>query len=228
MTTIHTCTNNKCETRTRRGITDAIADVVKKKYHRCDSVYTPRRLQHDVKIKFGLSLTYKQAYLCNKRGLELCRETSDDSYQHLVGYSHMLSGDNPDTVTEILTDTNDRFVYYFMALGVSVSGFISFCRPAFAVDGTYLTGERLGVLLTAVALDDNEQSYPLTFSIVDVESKDSWECFPCRVHNLLGNIDDLTIISDRSTHVCPAVVNVFRNANHIHCVFHMAGLSLTH
>ncbi|RZC56615.1 hypothetical protein C5167_015470 [Papaver somniferum] len=211
MTTIHTCTNNKCETRTRRGITDAIADVLKKKYHRCDSVYTPRRLQHNVKIKFGLSLTYKQAYLCNKRGMELCRGIPDDSYQHLVGYSHMLSGDNPDTVTKILTYTNDRFVYYFLALGVSVSGFISSFRPAFALDGTCLAGERLGVLLTAVALDANEQSYPLAFAIVDVESKNSWEWFLCRVHNLIGNIDDLTVISDRGTHVCPVVENVFRN-----------------
>ncbi|KAI3904164.1 hypothetical protein MKW98_019283, partial [Papaver atlanticum] len=81
---------------------------------------------------------------------------------------------------------------------------------------------RLGVLLTAVALDANEQSYPLAFAIVDVESKDSWEWFLCRVHNLIGNIDDLTVISDRGTHVCPAVENVFRNANHVHCVFHLA------
>ncbi|XP_026420589.1 uncharacterized protein LOC113316649 [Papaver somniferum] len=135
--------------------------------------------------------------------MELIKGIPDESYQHLVGYSHMLGFRNKGIVTEIVTDSDDSFLYYFFAFGVCIEGFKNCFRYAFAVDGTHLTGPRQGVLLSAVGIDPDESIYPMDFAVVDSENNESWEWFMRKLDEVLGDKyamnEDVVVAQQAST-----------------------------
>ncbi|XP_021718785.1 uncharacterized protein LOC110686467 [Chenopodium quinoa] len=47
-------------------------------------------------------------------------------------------------------------------------------RPLIGVDGAHLKGNYGGILLSAVALDGNNEFYPIAYAIVRAEDKESW------------------------------------------------------
>ncbi|XP_026400547.1 uncharacterized protein LOC113296455 [Papaver somniferum] len=174
---VHTCESNKrtdTELRTKAAST-GIAELFKHKFKELDAAFTPKQLVKDIKRDYGVVINYRQGYNACKRGIEPIKGSPDESYQHFVGYSHMLGARNKGTVTEIVTDSDDSFLYYFFAFRVCIEGFKNCFRPAFAVDGTHLTGPRQGVLLSAVGMDPDESIYPIAFAVVDSENNESWE-----------------------------------------------------
>ncbi|KAI3986289.1 hypothetical protein MKX01_028570 [Papaver californicum] len=178
--------------------------------------------------EFGITFSCKQGYTGVKRGIELIRGTPDASYQYLVGYSHMHAQHNPGTVTAIETDSNNQFLYYFMALGVCVKGFKKYARTAFSVDGTSLVGEYKGVRLSAIGLDANGDLYPIAFAIVDSENDASCDWFMEKLYDSLGieymkNNLDLVVVSDRSEHFYKAISKRFPGACHVFCAYHIKG-----
>ena len=54
-----------------------------------------------------------------------------------------------------------------MALGPSINGFLSGCRPVISIDATYLKGKYISVLFVVAAKNSNEQIYPLAFVFAD-------------------------------------------------------------
>ncbi|XP_063946158.1 uncharacterized protein LOC135151558 [Daucus carota subsp. sativus] len=53
------------------------------------------------------------------------------------------------------------------------------------VDGTHLKGDYGGVLLSAVALDANNEIFPLAYAIVSAKDKETWSWFFWNLYNLL-------------------------------------------
>ncbi|KAI3933283.1 hypothetical protein MKW98_006642 [Papaver atlanticum] len=178
-----------------------------------------------MKIEHGIIITYKQGLTGCKRGIEAVRGSPGESYQHLVSYSYMLVKHNPGTKTVIETDTKGGFLYYFFALRVSLHGFKTCCRPAFAVDSTHLSGERKGTLLSAIGYDVNEKMYPIAFSIVDSKNGDSCLWFMQKLFDALGREysmnEDLVVCSDRSQSFESAIAEVFPAACHVYCAYHL-------
>ena len=78
-------------------------------------------------------------------------------------------------------------------------GFLAGCRPLIGVDGTHLKGNYGGILLSAVALDANNEIFPLAYAVVIVEDKKDWSWFFWNLYNLVKDSSrgDWTILSDR-------------------------------
>nr|XP_027109085.1 uncharacterized protein LOC113728936 [Coffea arabica] len=79
-------------------------------------------------------------------------------------------------------------------------GFLEGCRPFVGFDGCFLKGPFDGVLLTAVALDANNNIFPLAFAVAECESKDTWRWFFYYFSEFFGPFDHskpLTFMSDR-------------------------------
>ncbi|KAI3852134.1 hypothetical protein MKW98_020133 [Papaver atlanticum] len=178
-----------------------------------------------MKRGLGISITDKQGLTGCKRGIEAVRGSPDQSYQHLVSYSNMLVEHNPGTKTTIETDTKGDFLYYFFALGVSLHGFKSWCRPAFVVYDIHLTGERGGPLLSAIGYDANGKMYPIEFAIVDSENGDSYLWFMQKLFDALGHEysirKDLVVCLDRPASFESAIAEVFPSACHVYCAYHI-------
>lgn len=55
--------------------------------------------------------------------------------------------------------------------------FRQICRPFIGIDGCHLKNQFGGQLLVVVTRDANDQNLPLTFVVVESETKDKWTWF---------------------------------------------------
>ncbi|KAH9681072.1 SWIM-type domain-containing protein [Citrus sinensis] len=140
-------------------------------------------------------VTYQQAYRAREVGLEIVRGNLAELYNLLPKYSHVLTTTNKGTVTHLEQDEDGNFLYYFVALGFFIKGFMQYIRHVIAVDGTHLKGLYRGSMFVATCLDGNNQLYS----------------------------PELIIISDRCTAIRRAVLKVFHNATHGVCFYHVKG-----
>ena len=68
------------------------------------------------------------------------------------------------------------FQRLYVYLDACKKGFVA-CRPFIGVDACHLKGHYGGQLMTVVAIDPNNQLFPLAFVVVETEMKDSWTWF---------------------------------------------------
>jgi hypothetical protein len=74
------------------------------------------------------------------------------------------------------------------------------------VDGTFLSGKHHATLLTAIAVDANNQILPVTFAYVESENNDSWPWFLTLIHTrVVGNRERVCIILDRNASLLHAL-----------------------
>ena len=97
-------------------------------------------------------------------------------------------------MTKIQTDEENRFEYFFMALGPCIYGSRA-CKPAVAIDGTHLKGKYKGVLFIAVVMDDNEQIFTIAFGLRDLETDRGCKWFLKELRNVIGSPQDLIFLS---------------------------------
>ncbi|XP_071708105.1 uncharacterized protein [Rutidosis leptorrhynchoides] len=108
---------------------------------------------------------------------------------------------NPGSVSNLVTDKEDRFLMCYYSLGVVVRSFVQHCRPVIIVDGAHLKAGYSGTNLVAVAMDGNNGILPLAYGI--------------------GG--ELTFISDRAASIAHGVSTVFPEAFHCFCARHLFG-----
>jgi hypothetical protein len=80
------------------------------------------------------------------------------------------------------------------------------CRPVISVDGTFLTGKYMGVLLIATGVDGEDRLVPLAFALVESENIDSWSWFLHLVRrDVMRRLRKVCIVSDRHQGILSAV-----------------------
>lgn len=92
------------------------------------------------------------------------------------------------------------FTSIFISFKDSFDELFSGCRSLIGVDGCHLKGNYGGVLLSAIALDGNDEIFPIAWAIVSSEDEESWMFFVHHLKKLLeptGRGDQWCIISDR-------------------------------
>ncbi|KAK9986246.1 hypothetical protein SO802_031197 [Lithocarpus litseifolius] len=114
------------------------------------------------------------------------------------------------------------FQRLYVCLDACKKGFVA-CRPFIGVDACHLKGHYGGQLMTAVATDPNNQLFPLTFAIVEVEMKDSWAWF---ILKLISDINAsskrrLTFISNQQKGLIPTFEELMPGVDHRLCVRHL-------
>lgn len=85
----------------------------------------------------------------------------------------------------------------------------------------HLKGKYGGNLLIATCLDENNQMYPITIGIVDLENNAFWEWFVMRLHEVIGDMQELVFISNYCTSIHKAVYKVFPTALYGLCFYHL-------
>ncbi|XP_022855837.1 uncharacterized protein LOC111377032 [Olea europaea var. sylvestris] len=217
----HICSMSVRRRDNRHATYSVIGKHVAPKYHDANIVYRPRNIINDVRREFGITIKYHKAYMAKEFAYKEVRGSPDDSYAKLPMYCHILEKNNPGTLTFIETDNDGHFMYFFMALGPSIRGFLSSIRRVICVDGTFLKSKYRGTLLVATCQDANRQIYPLAWGIVDSENNDSWTWFFQKLRQITDDTDELVFISDRATSISNGFNSVYLNAHHGHCIWHL-------
>ena len=79
----------------------------------------------------------------------------------LPSYFYMLEQQNPGTMTKLKVDDDNRFEICFMAFCACIFGFRECCRLAIVIDGTHPKEKYKGILFIAIAMDGNDQIFPI-------------------------------------------------------------------
>ncbi|KAL3649199.1 hypothetical protein CASFOL_005602 [Castilleja foliolosa] len=195
--------------------------VFNERYSNPIHVFLPAAIISEVKKSLHIDINYHKAWRAKEKAINSVMGTPKESFAKLPAYLHRLKEVNPGTITHIESLEDGHFRYCFMSLGASIRGFLGNIRPVIAIDGTFLKGKLGGTLLLATAMDGNKQIYPIAFGIVDSENNESWNWFLVKLHEIIGHISDLVIISDRHKSIMKRVADVFPDAVHGICLFHL-------
>ncbi|XP_023755812.2 protein FAR-RED ELONGATED HYPOCOTYL 3-like [Lactuca sativa] len=175
--------------------------------HTCSSLLIhPNHRQHASEFALGLMMG-----------------TPEESFSKLPIYFHNLKKHNPGTVAYIKTDSDDRFEHCFFAIGCAIHAFRECCRKVIIMDGAHLKGNYKGTILHAVAMDGNNQILPIGYGICPKETTDSWTWFLEKLHECIGDVEGLTMVTNRAPAIAVSIQNVFPNDQHGLCGFHLIG-----
>ncbi|XP_077237107.1 uncharacterized protein LOC143878749 [Tasmannia lanceolata] len=189
-----------------------------------------RIIREYIKMHWGITISYRKAYIAMNIILEIKCGNVEDSYRILPALSVEMMRRNPGTYMRVFRGRDlrprgdDRFVRLFWTFGPSIRSFNRTLRPIVLVDGTHLRGKYLGILLIAVGVDGNNGLFPLAFAVVETENEDSWRWFLrlVRENVMSAETNVFTICSDRQKGLMQAVPIELPNANHSYCMRHLA------
>ncbi|XP_060668520.1 uncharacterized protein LOC125419637 [Ziziphus jujuba] len=216
----HICSLNIMKRDHRQATSSVIGDIIQPMFDGISRQYKPRDIVHEIRSNYGVNIIYNKAWAVKEVALSGLWGTPEDSYAKLPLWSHVLKSKNPGTFTRIEIDDQNRFLYFFMALGASIRGF-QHMRRVTAVDGTTLKNRYRGLLYIASCLDANNQIYPLAYGIGPGETDAAYTWFFESFKEAFGDDPNIAFISDRHKSIAKAICTVFPNNHHGHCTYHL-------
>ncbi|GJU90406.1 transposase, MuDR, MULE transposase domain protein [Tanacetum coccineum] len=169
----------------------------------------------------NIDISYKQAWRAKNVVLEYISGFPMASFAQLPYYCHNLELTNDGTVTHIETDDEDRFKMVFIAFGVVIWSFKYHMRPLIIIDAAHLKGRYEGTNMLSVGIDGNNQIIPIATGVSQGEIVPSWTWFLSKLKECIGEIPNLTIISDRHAAILSSCEAVFPNVFHGYCCRHL-------
>nr|XP_051229441.1 uncharacterized protein LOC127347272 [Lolium perenne] len=139
-------------------------------------------IRKNVKKHHFYTISYGKAWRAKQRAMEMRFGSFRDAYDAVVRLLQTLQARNPDTYVNIQGMFLQEYPSYrvlhrvYFSFGVCIESF-RHCRPVLCVDGTFLTGQYKGQILTAIGMDGNNQIVPLAFAFVESENTESWLWF---------------------------------------------------
>ncbi|GBG63533.1 hypothetical protein CBR_g38601 [Chara braunii] len=187
--------------------------------------YRPVDIMSDLQRTTGVRVGYHTAW----RGKEFAATSSsgsaEEEFSLLDAYSRVLWKTDPGSVCFMeRNNTTQRIKRFFVAYKASLNGF-AHCRPLLLLNRTHLKAKYPGILLTAIAIDAQDESFPIAFGVVDCESMETWEWFLLHLRYscmqpALGS-RSLTIVSDHDKGLVASMEAVLPDAHHAYCVRHL-------
>ncbi|KAL4290237.1 hypothetical protein GQ457_14G002510 [Hibiscus cannabinus] len=109
--------------------------------------------------ELGVYASYSMCQRARKHVLRKQKASYVEEYANLWGYAAELLQSNPGSTVSIQVSRDKG------------------CRPFIGVDGCFLKHVTRGELIVAVGRDGNNQMFPVAWTIVEVEGKESWKWF---------------------------------------------------
>ena len=76
-------------------------------------------------------------------------------------------------------------------------------------------------MLVAIALDANDQLYPVAFAMVDSKNNNAWMYFMLKLKEAIEEVENLVFIFDRHISIAHALSRVFLKGHHRAYVYHI-------
>ncbi|XP_024009325.1 uncharacterized protein LOC112084426 [Eutrema salsugineum] len=219
---MHTCSRvSRNGYASTRGTKRLVASLVKEKCASQLQTTTPAEIMTLLQTEVGVSVSYATAW----RGRNIARNEVigdlEESFLLLPSYLYMLEQANPGTKTKLFLDGEERFKYFFVAIGPCIEGFKGM-RKVIIVGTTFLKAGYNGVLVIATAQDPNHHHYPYAFGVIDGEKDASWNWFFERLKTIFPDNGELVFVTDRNQSLVKAVGEVYPRAQHGFCIYDMS------
>ncbi|XP_021729409.1 uncharacterized protein LOC110696431 [Chenopodium quinoa] len=156
--------------------------------------------------RYGVQMSTSTLYRMRLKALRDINGGREILYAQLPDYCEMVRSTNPGSSAFCAWTPQDhidrplQFLSIFISFKGCIDGLLAGCRSFIGVDRAHLKGNYGGVLLSAVALDANNELFPFAWAIVSVEDTDNRKFFMWHLKNLLKDSekgDEWCIILDR-------------------------------
>lgn len=144
-----------------------------------------------------------------------------DSYNKLPWFCEKIMETNPGSISKLVIGENKRFKAVFVSFYASLCGFQNSCRPLLFLEATSLKSKYGEVLLTANAIDANDDFFPVAFAIVDVENDCNWHWFLELLKAAILNSQHITFVFDREKNLKTSVLEIFEESHVGYSIFHL-------
>ncbi|XP_044402235.1 uncharacterized protein [Triticum aestivum] len=181
-------------------------------------------LRKKLKEHYKIKIHYKRVYMGKLLALKQLYGDWDSSFNNLYRFKAQVESCCPNSIVQIDHHTINgkiRFRRIFVALKPCIDGFLSGYRPYLAVDSTFMTGRFKGQLASATAVDGHNWMYPVCFGIFDSETNENWIWFMQLLRQAIGSPTGLAICTDAGQAMMTGVKEVFPEAEHRECMFHL-------
>ncbi|KAL5552526.1 hypothetical protein UlMin_039927 [Ulmus minor] len=217
---VHTCSLEFSNPDHRQALSHLISKYIQNKLGDPKVEYKTNQVISDVKKVLGVTVNYQKAWRAMQNAKDEVLGPVNDSFGLLPSYCHVLKKNNPESMTKIMKDSENRFKFLFVAYGVSIESW-KHCRPVIVVDGTFLKAKHGGILFVACAKDGNNGIFPLAFGDGESETNETWEWFFTSLKEAIGGRKELCIVSDRHLSIANAIKRVYPEAHHRICMHHL-------
>ncbi|XP_050235062.2 uncharacterized protein LOC126683258 [Mercurialis annua] len=212
----------------RQATSEWVAKEFIQKFRRQPS-YKPRYMEADLREKYyGLVVPTSCCYRAKTTAMVIIRGSLETHYTRFRAYDAELRRADPEGLfcfhfIEDPTTGAPVFQRYYVGFSCLRKGFNAGCRPVLCVDGCFLKTLVVGVLLSAVGRDANNQMYPVAWAIAEAENEETWTWFMNLLISDLGFGEGvyLTLISDQQKGLKNAIKSVVPFAEHRNCARHI-------
>lgn len=171
-------------------------------YWRSDPGMSLKTLQTSIHKELQLDVSH-QLVSAKKEAFRIIDGLVKDQYHRLHDYAGVLLEKHPGSVIKLsphrpIPDDPLHFRRFYIGFAELVKGFLDGCRPFIGLDGCHLKNGQSSILLSAVSLDGNNQMYPISYAIVEGETRETWTWFLENLMQSLGvHSTRITFMSDR-------------------------------
>ncbi|XP_076932630.1 uncharacterized protein LOC143598249 isoform X2 [Bidens hawaiensis] len=148
--------------------------------------------------------------------------SDNDAYNKLPWFSEKIMETNPGSISKLVVGENKRFKALFVSFYSSLCGFVGSCRPLLFLEATSLCSRYGEVLITANAIDGNDDFFPVAFSVVDVEDDNNWRWFLEQLKAVIFNSQlPITFVFDREKNLKTPVLEIFEGSHVGYSIYHL-------
>ncbi|XP_021757220.1 uncharacterized protein LOC110722252 [Chenopodium quinoa] len=180
--------------------------------------------------RFGIEMAQSALYRVRAKTLEEIHGGHNMSYKLRPLYCDVIKALNPNSLANCAWNPATRpeiplaFKSIFISFKAVLDGLFAGCRSIIRVDGTYLKGNYGGVLLVAVALNANNELFPVAWATVEAENTNTWKFFIWHLKNALkdsGKGDEWCIISYMQKGIQAALTDLWPKVGRRYCCKHL-------
>ena len=215
----HTCGRQAGTERNRLANQRWVASIIKDKL-RDSPNYRPKDIAADLQREYGLNINYTQAWRGKFFAKQELHNSHEEACTQLPWLCERIQETNPGSVATLETSDDSKFSL-FIAFHASLSGFEHGCRPLLFLDGVSLKASKQWKILAASAVDGENSTFPVAFSVVDAETRENWHWFLVQLKSALSTSRTITFISNRRNGLGEEVTQVFEGSYHGHCMHHL-------
>ncbi|XP_050237328.1 uncharacterized protein LOC126687026 [Mercurialis annua] len=221
MNDLHTCGAGTVR-ESRPNVSRKMVATIAKEKLRDSPNLKPKEVASQIQQEFGIKLEYAQA----RRGMETARKelqgSYSEAYNQLPWLRDKILETNPGSVVSLVTKDDQSFRGIFIALHASIYGFQNGCRPLVLLDTLTLKTKYQSELLTATALDGNDDVFPLAYAVVDAANDDNWRWFLVQLRSAISTYQPITFMADRRLGLGRFISLVFENSFYCFSLPHLA------
>ena len=183
--------------------------------------------KNELQERFAVKVDSQTIYRAKRIVLETLKLNHIQAYAKLKRYGNAILTMNPMSDVKVEMDPNvldiPTFFRFYLSFDACKKGFVKGCRPLIGIDGCHLSGKFGGVLLSATALDGDNNILPIAICICESENFESWSWFLRELRDSLGWDDrkKICFISDRQKGCVKALATEWPEAYTRYCFRHI-------